>query len=478
MNKKILLTLYTLLTISATHSPYVQARSTNKTFLATRPVLLNRADDILIRTHLHKPPKKNYRPASFNAQLFYTESTNFYDLGSYFGCTGNNYYTTFVPSGSLVPDRDLGRLIYNSDRTQNTVPNTIFLNPKHNEYGIKFSYLQDFAALKPGLYGRVLIPVTTVENNLGMIIAGPNAERLQQYFSGSLPAIAEGSNNARTPLKAALINGTQRKTGIADVDFLLGYTIKHERSHRVGIHLATSLPTGSVPDGKYAFEPVLGNGGHIASGIGIDYQENFIHNNYITVGLNCQCDYRYGFAATEKRTLTINNTKISQYALATDKQIGSLLNTIVTIPNANFLTQSVVVTPGSMLDLVIEMHCAKKTLHAWLGYNFMYKSRGSVKLNSQWNNSLYNYILSYNLNLSNNTTQLSTNDASAITEQIIDTHAASAHALTHGIYGGISHQTISTKKPVTLSISGHRAWASCNSSLATRGITCSIGMAF
>jgi hypothetical protein len=76
--------------------------------------------------------------------------------------------------------------------------------------------------------------------------------------------------NVQEGLQNSIICGPRSKHGIADVRMFLGWHILRNERYYVGINLIGAAPTGSNINGKYFFEPIVGNGHHWEIGVGLD----------------------------------------------------------------------------------------------------------------------------------------------------------------------------------------------------------------
>jgi hypothetical protein len=59
------------------------------------------------------------------------------------------------------------------------------------------------------------------------------------------------------------------QTGIADLEFDVGYNFWACQDYHVAIKLVVKAPTGNKPEAVYLFEPIVGNGGHWELGAGL-----------------------------------------------------------------------------------------------------------------------------------------------------------------------------------------------------------------
>ncbi len=448
---------------------------TNKTFFSPRPITLNHACETTLFEQVNTLNKQQSHYADFRATLFYTQSAKSVELGQYFGTNNKNSFTLFDANGSNgTPDRDLGRIIYNASRSRTTA-NTVTFNPVHKEYGIRFTYQQDLGKYAQGLYMRATLPIATVKNDMKMVVSGPNKQDIINYFNGTLKPISKGTTDARIPLSNARIKGSLSKTDIADFDLLLGYHFIDTPQHRIGINAGITVPTGNIPTGSKVFEAVVGNGGHICLGGGFDYMEQVWHNDDASLNVTLALNYRYACAGIEKRTFGLNNIPLGDYVVTTSAH--HLTNVVIT-PGANLLTLNATITPGSMLDGVLGLRYNSGNFTADLGYNFMYKERGSVELKDSVIDGLYSVIGDLDLDFGSTADRLSSSVLLPITKSLIDTHTVRAQAKTHSMYTEIGYNFSGTTYPVCMGIGAHYEFATNNAALQTWGFNVKTGISF
>ena len=59
------------------------------------------------------------------------------------------------------------------------------------------------------------------------------------------------------------------KTGVADVDIIIGYNFIQSDFAHFALFVQAILPTGNRPEAKYIFEPIVGTGIHGQIGGGL-----------------------------------------------------------------------------------------------------------------------------------------------------------------------------------------------------------------
>jgi hypothetical protein len=153
-----------------------------------------------------------------------------------------------------------------------------------------------------------------------------------------------------------------KKTGLADIEFKIGYEwLQHEPAH-METYLGLIIPTSNKQNGQYVFEPIIGRGRHagvmFGSSLGLDIWENAAGDKMIRFELANHSEYL--FDRHQIRSFDLKNKPWSRYidlyaneeqaqeaAALTNPAFGITLAT----PGINVLTQQVKVTPGLVHDI-------------------------------------------------------------------------------------------------------------------------------
>ena len=472
-----------LVAAMALSAAHVQA-TTNHTYLAPRPTGVNLAMESVSFAELTNAKDDGRFGGDLQATVFYSKSDNPGALGRYFGFNDKNTLTT---NDGGTPDRDLNKIIHYLANNRTTA-NTIKFAPEVQTYGVRFDYHQDLAKILDGLYFKVQLPIVKVENDLGLNVTGANATDIKNYFNGSY-SVADGQANAQAALTNAKIDGKRSETGIADIDMALGYAFLNKERYRAALNIGLTIPTGTAPKGAYAFEAVIGNGGHFALGAGLEGVARVWGDEHTNIKLNAALNYRYAFEATEKRTLGVKSTS----GAVTFGQYGQDVlysNPAHEIPAANITTLNVNVTPGSMIDGIAGASYNRGGFTVDAGYNIHFKEKDAVSIKDAFTDtqyvagSLYSYDFSGTIaNHSINGTDISSNTyltKSTISgsQAALNTDAARNESLSHKVYGQVGYIFKDMEYPVMLATGGHYEFAGNNSSVQNWGVNLKAGLSF
>jgi hypothetical protein len=277
-----------------------------------------------------------------------------------------------------------------------------------------------------GLYFRIDVPITHTKWQLGMretiTELGGNAYDAGYFsatqvpntttLSGSLNrSFTDFASNLAVPvlpslqvadttfpattyysLSNARMSATPlTRVGVAEVRGVVGWNYSKPDYH-IGLNIRMAGPTGTKPQGQYAFEPIVGNGHSWQFGFGLTSHYDFWHNcdSSSHAGLFIDANFTHLFRARQHRTFDLKGRPNSRYMLA--QKIGNtqldphLANPPFPVlefqsilsPLANLTTFDVDVEIAAQGDIVAMLNYT----HEWecgqvsfdLGYNFWGKT--------------------------------------------------------------------------------------------------------
>lgn len=282
------------------------------------------------------------------------------------------------------------------------------LRPKVTSYGVVLDYHQKIDKLAKGLFFKVSVPVVCAKHDLNLDYKGDRLSQavpyatnsdtnkgktfhIKDYFKGCFTIT--GTQSALTHAK---IDGARSKTGVADVDLTLGYNFLYKKHKNCNVSVNLTIPTTDSPDGRYLFEPTLGNAGHWSAGVGLDGAFEIWESGNKSLEFVGSAKYKYLFDATEKRTLGLKYSNKYSNPLVAGKEapmakyyLAGELNKQGLFPLANVLTRRVGVTPGSQIELLGNFVFNWDKFSFDLGYNLFAKEGESVTLKEKWPSATY-----------------------------------------------------------------------------------------
>ncbi len=181
------------------------------------------------------------------------------------------------------------------------------------------------------------------------------------------------------------------KTGLADLDVMLGWNIIQNDYFHFGLFSVTVIPTGNRPKARYIFEPMIGDGKHWKLGGGASAHFSLFPNTdecWFNTGI-----YAYGRAVKAFETDQIRSLDfirgerepthlLSRYTLL--KEFNTAMEYNGTMINAiNFATRNCEVSVGLIADVSVKAFVAANGWEFDLGYNFYFREREKVCIKTE-----------------------------------------------------------------------------------------------
>ncbi len=171
------------------------------------------------------------------------------------------------------------------------------------------------------------------------------------------------------------------KTGLADIDVMVGWNIIQNDYAHFGIFGVTVVPTGNRPKAHYIFEPLIGDGKHWKLGGGASAHLSLFPNteeSCFNMGF-----YAYGravhvFETDQIRSFDFKQQVSGQTPILTRYMLLKEFNTAGeyngTMINAiNFATRNCEVKVGLLADISLKAFIAVNGWEFDIGYNFYYR---------------------------------------------------------------------------------------------------------
>lgn len=382
-------------------------------------------------------------------------------------------------SGSMVTNRGHNDILADYFGLSPEFLSEVHLAPRIQNAMVTFQGFWGFNEWIRGLYLQVKIPavwtewdmnMTELVNNTGSTVPFPPLYMALDAVPAPVDSFVEALKGnttfgaMQTPLQFGKVNGAQSKGGISDIQMALGYDfILREHGH-AGLNIRIAIPTGTRPDSRFLFEPVVGNGKHWELGVGFsgdvliwekdgDQELRFFADVNLT----------HLFSSRQLRSFDVHNGPCdcdddinfgSRYILikefdADGNAIGELA------PLINKSTLSCDVHVSMQIDMVFMFGYTYNNFLFDIGYNGWIRSREKIKLNCNFPDNRYalkgiqdtffgggapsNITQSTATLMGNNfADQLLVADVNSpvfLTEQNIDLHSAAAsRAMTHKIF--------------------------------------------
>lgn len=422
-----------------------------KTFFMSRPKLNDLAMEYsLWHEHAYNPGKNNYNSHT-QVTPFLQNSTNGNDIGKYFVFGDRDHF-------NIAPNNDSQDINSASLGIGSKAEGKVTLSPKQESYGVRLDFFQNLKFPIKKMYLKLSSPIFYVHNDLNATFEGTGKDQITKFFNGGFDGVSDGETKltkAKMPTKAI------DKTGVGDIDVVLGYKFIDSEKHLVFLNAGLTAPVGTKPRGEYLFEPVYGNGNHFAAGLGIDASLKLWENNKHAARILTVLNWRYLFEGHEERTigLTIPGYKFAHYYKLFQDPSDNL-----NYSAANLLTQNISVRPGNTLEGLVNFAFTGSNFIVDLGYNIFCKQAESIivspdVLKIEFDDTNYNIVTK------NKTNRLDGGIGQLPTELDLQT-AATPSQLTHKVYAGLGYTfNINDKYPTSLGLGSSYEFADSNNEL-------------
>lgn len=190
------------------------------------------------------------------------------------------------------------------------------------------------------------------------------------------------------PLTFGRIQGRRHEARLCDVHVVVGYNFFNGDTYHAGLNARIYAPAGNRPNGKYFFEPIVGNGHHWELGVGWTSHMIFWESEDELDYAGCWLDANvtHMFADTQRRSFDFYGNRGSRYILLSniapidnadvfvngapiDQQyIGNLL------PAINRTTLDATIRLKVQIDMVVKFSLTMCGVQTDIGYNLWYRS--------------------------------------------------------------------------------------------------------
>ncbi len=166
----------------------------------------------------------------------------------------------------------------------------------------------------------------------------------------------------------------QKRTGVDDVQFKLGYDFYKTPCQHATAYLVGTAPTGSRRTGRALFEPLVGSR-HGSVGFGFNGDQSLYACDNKEFNIMADFKYLYVFPGTEIRPFDLTkNGDWSRYLLVVDtcERVNSK-------PGINFFTVPARVKPQSRIDFWLAAHYRRCNFNFELGYDLWWRQAERIE---------------------------------------------------------------------------------------------------
>lgn len=381
------------------------AEVTSKSYLVSRQPFLSHSPELVAGFRYDRPhAKEEGARGAFQLVAFGNKSLNDDDLARYF----LPYGKLEVPvSGAIANfsgnNNDFYLLAENFNIfTNNDEFLSVFsLAPVQSMVGVGFFYRQSFYRdneRSRGFWGSISFAAVRVKNFLHfcerVVIDGGGVDVTQN--PNAVANMTEAVNQQAWHF-GRISPVPLTKTGIADMEIKIGYEWLDFEPVHLESYAGVLVPTGNTPDGRFLWEPIVGQGHHPGliwgSSVGVqiwcnEYRERTLRAEYAFHS-------QYLFQHTQCRSFDLKGKPWSRYVpVYRNLEDAAFANSIAgsnptlagtySTPGINVFTQPLEVTPRFSFNMLTALVFSDCGFQAEVGYNFWARQSECVKLACPW----------------------------------------------------------------------------------------------
>ena len=246
------------------------------------------------------------------------------------GLFGGN---TLSFSGSLAPTRCNQELLADNFGLAQNFRGTVNFCPRIENHIFDLGYYLGLDCWLQGAYLRIHAPVVYSRWNLraSEVDLIPSVTPFPACYMGSTTgtSVAPAANiqqalsgsflfgDLAMPLCGGRVDFCRRnKSGLADIDFILGYNFCNTDCYHFGVYAQLVLPTGPRVNTATLFSPQVGNNRHFELGIGFSWHAVLCGTDHHNIALFFEGNLTHMFKNTQCRTFDFCNAgAFSRYML-------------------------------------------------------------------------------------------------------------------------------------------------------------------
>ncbi len=289
--------------------------------------------------------------------------------------------------GSALPHDEQKDLLADYFYLSDHYDGTLCLTPRIQNFLVDLNLYLGLGMIAHGMYWRIHAPVTwtkwsldveeTVINNGNTTGAVGFDSHVTSFFDYACRGKSATANAGETnyPLGAARICPCSRsKTGLSDVQMDLGWNFYSKEDYHVGLYVRGVAPTGTRPNGRFLFEPIIGNSKFWELGGGIDARWIMWHSDEDNqeLGLYFDASITHLFSTRQKRVFDLkNHGPLSRYMLLFNRTPGHIIGET---PAANVTLANINVSCNIQADVMLMFNYTRDNFNWDFGYNFWKRS--------------------------------------------------------------------------------------------------------
>lgn len=381
--------------------------ATGKTTLAIHPLFVSQQPEMVSSFRSDRnQTRENGHGGAFQAVLFGSRTTNGDDLARYFFFDGQESLKV-AEVGPVAGQAGFGKqnLLaqdFNIFTVNQDFESVITMSPQQSVIGLglheRHSFWKNHESAR-GFWLSVSTSIQHVKNDMNFceFVANDGGGANEAANDVVVANMTEAFAQPAWKYGKICANSSMKKTGLADIEFKLGYEwLQHEPAHMES-YLGIIIPTGNRNEAEYIFEPIVGRGKYFGvmfgSSLGLEIWTSADGDKNIRYELSNHTEVL--FHRDQKRSFDLKYRPWSRYlpVYATQEQAAEAATLFGTnplhaqnmsTPGINVFTQEVQVTPGLTHDINTAFVFTCRRFQAEVGYNFLAKRAEKVELDCAW----------------------------------------------------------------------------------------------
>lgn len=381
--------------------------ATGKTTLSIHPLFTSQEPEMVsgFRSDRNQTREDGHGGA-FEAVLFGSRTTNGDDLARYFFFDGQESLSV-AEVGPVAGKAGFGKqnLLaqnFNIFTVDGDFESTITIEPQQSIIGLGLYERHAFWKNHERGRGFWLSVATSIQHikndmNFSEFVINDGGGAKESANDVVVANMAEAFSQSDWKYGKICANSSMKKTGLADIEFKLGYEwLQHEPAH-TETYIGLIIPTGNRNEGEFVFEPIVGRGKYVGamfgSSLGLEIWTSEDGDKNLRYEMTNHTEFL--FKRDQKRSFDLKYRPWSRYlpVYASQEEAQAALALLATnplhaqnmsTPGINVFTQEVKVTPGITNDTNLAFVFTCRRFQAEGGYNFLAKRAEKVELDCSW----------------------------------------------------------------------------------------------
>lgn len=379
--------------------------ATGKSTLAIHPLFVSQQPEMVSGFRSERSHARDEgHGGMFQAVLFGSRTTNDKDLARYFFFDGQDTLTAAevgpVEGQAGFGTQDLLAQDFNVFTIKSDFASSITISPQQSVIGLGLHDRQSFWKNHDrgsGFWLSVSTSIQHVKNmmNLCEFVSNDGGGVNEAASEFAVANMTEAFRQADWEFGKICAGSSMKKTGLADIEFKVGYEwLQHEPAHMES-YIGLIIPTGNKNEGEFVFEPIVGRGKYagimFGSCLGIAIWNSELGDKSIRYELANHTEIL--FKRDQVRSFDLKGRPWSRYLpVYINEEQAEEATTLDTdlhrqnfaTPGINVFTQRLKVTPGLTHDINTAFIFNCKRFQGEVGYNFLAKRAENAELDCPW----------------------------------------------------------------------------------------------